>query len=116
MSLPDPMTVATNPVSTVSKIVSPAGQSVFRKEFDNGATMKISFFQNGNKLRSRHLARLDYTGPNVAGIGRQTLSVNLTIDEPADNGMTDADVLYFYKVLRDTLTDVIIGKMLNQEL
>lgn len=118
MSLPDPLPVATDPATTFAKIVSPdARTSVFRKEFEDGAALKITLQQNGNTTRSRHVARLDWSSaPDAISGVRRSMATTLTIDEPANGSISDTSILYFVNVLKDTLTDAIVGKMLNGEI
>lgn len=117
MSLPDPLVAGTNPNLNLPKIYSPsAGQSVYRYEYPTGEVLKMTFFQNGNAKRSRHLARVDWTNSVDLKGNFNTCSVTLSIDEPASGIMPDSQIVYFWEILRDTLTDTVIHKMLNQEL
>lgn len=101
-----PRVVSTNPFS---------GKFSYQDE-SNGAIRAFEFIQNGNATRSRHVVKFTGINPADADGYRPSLSMTLTIDEPSDGAFSNADVLAFFNTnFKGTLTDAIIGKLLNGE-
>lgn len=119
MSLPDPISVATLPDATnVAKIWSPnSNTAVYRSEFTDGSLLKFSFIQTESpKTGARHVVRMEYIPVSTPAVPKNPTVFTITISEPATGMLSNADALYFYKVLKNTLTDTVITQLLNQEL
>jgi len=119
MSMPDPLHVLLPTPEDLPKVYSPEGSSVYRKEFDDGGTFKLTFFQNGNAKRARHLARIDMTNvPDPVTGAVASAAITLTIDEPASPVFQDSNLVgYTHDVLFGTLSQTgILARMINGEL
>jgi len=118
MSLPDPLPVATDPAATFARVWSPVqNQSVFRKEYPTAA-MTITVTQALTKTRKRHLVRMEVQPVPASGVTvlPPSTSFNFTIDEPIVAGLSDTDMTYFCNVLKGTMTDALVARLLNGEL
>lgn len=117
MSLPDPILLGNQASDPMPRINSAPGSASYRKTYEDGTVFKLTVFQTDNKKRARHVMRFDNTGPANAVTGvSQTSAITVTIDEPSSGAIPDSSLINHWGRLRDTMTDAIVTKMLNQEL